>query len=173
MICGFSEAAKAAAPPNDDFAHAQALALSGTISGTAVGSTLEKGDPNKAEGYGGDVWYSFTAPADGNFALTGPFSFPGGSEIDVTLYEGTSLKKLKNIAEAASVTGTGYSLELSGPVVAGKKYYVAVGFIAEQTPGSFQLDYAFETAGGFAFTDPRAMAIINGPTSKGRIRPSI
>ena len=53
-------------PPNDDFATAQQISgVSGSVSGTNVGATIESGEPNIQDGEGASVWYKWTAPAAG------------------------------------------------------------------------------------------------------------
>ena len=61
----------AAQPANDAFANAQTIAgLSGTVSGTTVGATLEPGEPLVIDPFGGFaipngalVWFRWVAPA--------------------------------------------------------------------------------------------------------------
>jgi hypothetical protein len=146
--------ARAAAPANDNFADAQPLILnSGTINGTTLDSTEQKGDPT-TDGNAGSVWYSFTAPANGVFVATGPEEFSNSSFLSAYLFEGTSLTHLKPLANGVGVSGTGYATEISAPVTAGKKYYLAICVLSGETGGNFQMPYAFETGGAFAFVSP-------------------
>ncbi len=152
-FCGL--VAHAAAPPNDDFSKAEPLAgVSGTIAGTTLDATVEKGDPAAKLSVGDTVWYSFTAPGNGIFTSIGPGTFSSGADIDLILYKGTSLTALKPVGDSIGETGTSYETALSEPVVAGKKYYLCVAALEGSMGGTFALDYAFETAGGFAFVDP-------------------
>src|SRR5205823_6541336 len=92
-LAASSAAQPQAIPPNDDFAAAQALSgPTGTVSGSTVGATKEPGEPNHAGDAGGaSVWYSWAAPA------TGQFSFETcGSDFDTVLavYTGATLAAL-------------------------------------------------------------------------------
>jgi hypothetical protein len=64
---------QAAPPANDDFANAIALASSSTVSqsGSNDGATLQSGEEDTVAGFaaGSSVWYSWTAPANGDVAI--------------------------------------------------------------------------------------------------------
>jgi Ca2+-binding RTX toxin-like protein len=114
-----------AAPANDDFADAQSLdsTAEGSVDGSNVGATKETGEPNHAGNAGGhSVWYSWTAPADGNaFFTTGFFT-----DFDTLLavYTGVAVDALTPIA-ANDDAAFGRST-VSFPVSSGVTYMVAI-----------------------------------------------
>jgi len=85
------------APANDNFADAQVLAstTSGQATGTALGATLEPGEPLPFDvESGATIWYSWTAPADGTYKFD-----TVGSRFDTVLavYEGSTLDALAKV----------------------------------------------------------------------------
>ncbi|MCA1592101.1 MAG: NF038122 family metalloprotease [Acidobacteria bacterium] len=137
---GFSSAPPPAAPANDNFASAQAIAgSSGTTSGTNIGATKEVGEPNHAANPGGrSVWYRWTAPASG----TATFDTKG-SNYDTTLavYTGGSVGALALIVENDDiVSGTDIVSTVTFNAIAGTTYQIAVdGFDADS--GSIILNW--------------------------------
>ncbi|GEM_PF-1596834 len=81
---------------NDDFADAQRLdSFPITIEANNQTASTEAGEPLHAGSYGGaSVWWEWTAPADGNVAVS-----TGGSSFDTLLaiYSGNSLRELEPI----------------------------------------------------------------------------
>jgi Ca2+-binding RTX toxin-like protein len=65
-------ASAVAAPTNDDFANARVITgATGSVSGSNVGATKELAEPDHAGNAGGhSIWYTWTAPADGNVAFS-------------------------------------------------------------------------------------------------------
>lgn len=127
-------------PVNDDFDHA--IALSGSsvsTNGSSLGATRETGEPNHA-GYtgGASVWWSWTAPADGNVTIS-----TANSAFDTLLaiYTGNSVGSLVSVY---SDTNSGGHLTSSArfAVNAGVTYMIAVdGYNA--AAGNIVLSIAF------------------------------
>ena len=128
---------KPAVPANDECMDAIPLTLStidtcdNETSGTTAGSTNSvEGETSTACSYG-DVWYTFTPPADG------PYNFKGTDAVDnthITIYEGTCDTSFTLIggsscsddipdAEAFILTG-------------GVTYYISVGIDSGTIPGN-------------------------------------
>ena len=115
-----------AAPANDDFADAQVITgTKGDISGSNVGATKETGEPDHAGNPGGhSIWYSWTAPADGNVAFT-----TSGSTFDTLLavYTGAAVDGLTPVAaNDDDPGGDGGVSTVSFVVSSGVTYSVAV-----------------------------------------------
>lgn len=84
----------AVVPPfNDDFSNR--LTLKGarfTVRSTREGATLQPGEPGPSgDGFGGSVWWSWTAPADGKLILDATDS---GFEALISVYVGDTLESL-------------------------------------------------------------------------------
>lgn len=118
-----------AAPANDQFAAAQPLTgVSGTISATTLGATLEPGEPSHGEDSGASIWYTWTAPVTARVAFE-----TCGSTFDTLLsvYTGDALSALRRVAQ----NDDGCRLASRVPVDAraGVTYRIAVaGFEGEQ-----------------------------------------
>lgn len=84
-------------PDNDDFVDAQAIAgSSGTVTGSNLGATKEPGEPFHAGVRGGaSVWYSWTAPSDGQVLFD-----TAGSDFNtvIAVYTGTAVSSLSLVA---------------------------------------------------------------------------
>src|SRR6266478_5530064 len=96
-LLSYGASALATAPPNDAFANR--ITLSGapiTITASNVGATIEPGEPQHAGELGGrSVWWTWTAPSTGTFAIS-----TAGSGFDTLLgvYLGSSVTNLKEVA---------------------------------------------------------------------------
>jgi hypothetical protein len=123
--------AGAAAPPaNDAFAAALAIAGDrGSVEGANAGATKEPGEPAHAGNAGGaSVWFRWTAPRDGQFAVA-----TGQSDFDTLLavYTGPGLGALAPVA-ADDDSGPGPTSEVSFRAAGGTVYHVAVdGFLGK------------------------------------------
>ncbi|MGV3757162.1 MAG: reprolysin-like metallopeptidase [Verrucomicrobiota bacterium] len=93
----------AAAPANDNFANRQVVTgASGQVTGTTVNATREVNEPRHPDyGNGNSVWYSWTAPANGQ-ATFNSFGKP------LSVYTGTSLTALtcRNFASTSFSSAT-------------------------------------------------------------------
>ena len=111
-------------PPNDAFAAAEVVTVSGLHSASTWRATKEPGEPNHAGVAGqGSIWYSFTAPADG----VATFSTQGSSfDTLLAVYSGEEFASL--VTEGSNddrPDGSRWS-EVVLPVAAGSTYRVAV-----------------------------------------------
>lgn len=81
-LLGLASPALAAAPANDDRANATPLAAGTTQHGTTVGATREASDPGNCPNDGGaTVWYSYSAPRDGEVRV----ALKAGGKLDAAL----------------------------------------------------------------------------------------
>ena len=92
------DTASAAAPANDDFANAAALTgLPANATGTNMDATTESGEPEHVDvtPAGHSVWWSWTAPSDGDVTVD-----TCGSDFDTLLavYTGDSVEALTPVA---------------------------------------------------------------------------
>jgi len=130
---------------NNAFAAAQTLSgTSGQVTGANGGATKEPGEPNHAGDPGGaSIWYSWTAPSDGQLTLT-----TSGSAIDTLLglYTGSTPSTLTTVASSDD-DGTALSSRIAArPVTSGVTYRIAVdGWGGGQAPdvGATRLAWSF------------------------------
>jgi Ca2+-binding RTX toxin-like protein len=125
LVAALWPASALAAPANDDFANAQVITgLTGSVSSTNVDATKEIGEPDHAGNPGGhSIWYSWTAPADGNVAFT-----TLGSAFDTLLavYTGAAVGALTPVAANDDDPGAGGVSTVSFAAANGVTYKVAV-----------------------------------------------
>jgi hypothetical protein len=125
LVAALWPASALAAPANDDLANAQVITgLTGSVSSTNVGATKETGEPDHAGNPGGhSIWYSWTAPADGNVAFT-----TLGSAFDTLLavYTGAAVGALTPVAANDDDPSAGGVSTVSFAVSNGVTYKVAV-----------------------------------------------
>jgi Ca2+-binding RTX toxin-like protein len=117
--------ASAAPPANDNFAspHSLASAVSGTVTGVNLEATKEPAEPAHAGNAGGhSLWYSWTAPADGNESFS---TFDSDFDTLLAVYTGAALSSLTTVASNDDVGGFGQSA-VSFRVTKGVKYLIAV-----------------------------------------------
>lgn len=154
--------ASAAAPPNDDFAEAQAIAgLVGSAAGTNVDATAEANEPPHAgDGPYHSVWYRWTAPAAGSVTFD-----VCDSDFDTLLavYTGPALGSLTDVAsnDDSLDDGCGYlASQVTFTAVSGTTYSIAVDGASGET-GSFELHW----------TPPRptniALPVVTGHVEEG------
>jgi hypothetical protein len=118
--------ASAEAPPaNDHFAAAKVIEGSkGLVTGHNFGATKEPLEPNHAGNPGGhSVWYSWTAPADGQYGFV-----TLNSDFDTLLavYEGASLDALTEVASSEDAGDGSRASMLSFRAAAGVVYRIAI-----------------------------------------------
>jgi len=121
---GAISAAPAPATTNDAFADAALITgPTGSIAGTTVNASRETNEPTHG-GYGGSasIWYQWTAPSDGTFALS-----TQGSSYDTLLgaYTGTNVGVLSTLA-ANDDSGGGLWSAVTVNVTAGTTIKIAV-----------------------------------------------
>src|SRR5689334_5903981 len=94
----------AAGPANDAFANRTTLSgPTNTILASNVGATIEPGEPQHAGEAGGhSVWWSWTAPASGTYAVS-----TSGSSFDTLLgvYIGSALTNLQEVGSNDDFNG--------------------------------------------------------------------
>ena len=121
---GAITATPAPAATNDAFADAALITgATGSLAGSTVNATRETNEPTHG-GYGGSasLWYSWTAPSDGTFALS-----TQGSSYDTLLgaYTGTTVGALSTLA-ANDDSGGGLWSAVTVNVTAGTTIKIAV-----------------------------------------------
>jgi PASTA domain-containing protein len=169
------------APPNDDFADAQALA--GNISEEPGGgrfyiastegynwnATTESGEPAPAGHQGGaSVWYDWSAPASGTVEISASL----GGSLTLEAYSGAAVGSLIPVPSTSPYLG---ALQFS--VEAGKLYRVAVGgqfdgTIGEAPESSFSLLATMQLPPGSGYpleagAGPAAIAPLTAPLESG------
>ena len=152
-------------PANDQFAGAQVLTGSAAIvAGQNVTATKETGEPAHAGDPGGrSVWYRWTAPGNGTWALD-----TAGSSLDTTLaiYTGSAVNALTEVASNDDVREDRTS-RLTFTASAGTTYRIAVdGFGGDNGNLALKLlptvapqliyETSFEAAQGFSMSFPLA-----------------
>lgn len=114
----------AAAPPNDTFANRITLSgVSVSITASNAGATIEPGEPQHAGELGGrSVWWTWTAPSTGTFAIS-----TATSTFDTLLavYLGSSLTNLKEVASNDDFHGESTS-SVFFRAFTGETYQIAV-----------------------------------------------
>ena len=152
-------------PGNDQFAGAQVLSNSAAVVvGQNVAATKEAGEPAHAGDPGGrSVWYRWTAPSSGTWALD-----TAGSSFDTTLavYTGSAVNALTEVASNDDVRQD-RSSRLTFTATAGITYRIAVdGFGGDNGNLALKLlptlapqiiyETGFEVAQGFSTSFPLA-----------------
>ncbi len=130
----------AAAPANDNFSNAEALAgPDGTVSGTTIGATSQPGEPCAIEvwGCGPSVWYTWQTPA----ATTTQVSFdtcPAAWDTTLGVFTGNSLATLEAVAEDDGACGLGSRVDFAA--IPGTTYSIRVGGYGFRS-GTFHLGH--------------------------------
>lgn len=113
-----------ARPFNDDFARRSILTGEFTTSrGSSHLATREPSEPAHGATGNGSLWWSWTAPRDGNVSIE-----TTGSAVDTTLgvYTGTSLASLTSVASNDDQSGTVNTSKVSFATTAGTTYQIAI-----------------------------------------------
>jgi hypothetical protein len=118
----------------DNFADAKFITgVSGTLTGSNVGMTLEAGEPTIDGNPGGaSVWVKWVAPVSGNFTFT-----TAGSSFDtlMAVATGTSLATLQGFGNDDEVPGSIFTSRVDFAATAGVTYYFVIdGFDGETGP---------------------------------------
>ena len=112
-------------PLNDNFSSAVSLGSGdGVFTGNNIGASKESGEPNHAGNPGGSsVWWTWTAPATGNYTLS-----TKGSSFDTLLavYTGTSVSALTAVAGNDNDPAGGVTSALTLAATAGTVYDIVV-----------------------------------------------
>ena len=134
---------------NDTFADRATISgLTGTVSSTNAGATLDPNEPSDSWSLDSSVWYAWT-PGEGDAALTfgDGNTYPGW----LTVYTGTTLVNLQTVG---SDTGDP-ALSVSFHAQAGKTYLIQVGIDSDDPGGTFSLDWALTQPPGAPSLDRR------------------
>ena len=161
-----------APPANDNFANAQVISgNSGAASGNNVAATKEAGESEHAGNEGGkSIWYRWTAPSSGIWALN-----TTGSTFDTLLavYTGSSVDALTLIAANDNTAG-GTNSSLAFAAGADTVYRIAVdgfrglgGTPANASSGNVTLDWAASTAPVISSFTPASAAAGSSVTING------
>lgn len=128
--------ALAAPPANDDRTAPEELGrLPAQVMGTTVEATRVPTDPSSACGLGGpQVWYRFTAPADGRIALRLVAEGDLDAILDAYLSERSQTTSLS--CDPTDTQGIG---AVDFDVKRGRRYLIAVSMLTNSVPGDFQL----------------------------------
>lgn len=148
LLAVASAPAQAAAPTNDNFAQATPLvdqAGSAQVYGSTVDATTEAGEPSHApDGVtptNSSIWYTFTAPSDGNLDLG--VNGAAGFDPVIAVYSGYAVGSLTRVAGNDDArAGVTWSQIVSVPVSAGFQYRIAVAD-KTATQSWTQLTYSF------------------------------
>jgi Divergent InlB B-repeat domain len=157
-----------APPANDDFAQAQVLPDTPTvsISGSNALASKQPGEPNHAGNPGGSsVWYSWTAPESGPIVISACPYFESSPDTLLAVYTGSSLTGLTPIA-AGDDSPSGcqeVASEATLDAVAGTTYRIAVDSKGDGG-GIFSLDIKGKPAND-DFAAPQELA--PGPAMSG------
>ena len=157
-------------PANDRFASATAIGgASGSLTGTTVGARTEPGEPPHSDrAAGASVWYSWTAPADGNYRLDASASdFP----VVLSVYRGGSVEGLQVVRRGddlgdrveavtfAASAGTTYRIAVDGHIRATGA--VSLAWAPLPPPND-----AFASAEQIGGRNGNALAVTRGATSE-------
>ena len=146
--------ALAAAPANDDFANAEAVAgASATATGTTVEATKQAGEPNHAnDSLGHSVWYRWEAPSDGTAVID---TIGSGFATTLGAYKGTAVQSVTQLA--AMDAQIGERSRVSFTVKTGDVVYIAVD-VDYGSPGAVKLNVAMkDPPPGDSFAAPEAL----------------
>jgi hypothetical protein len=144
-------------PPNDNLANSYVISgAQGSTNGTSVRSSREAGEPNHAGNADtASVWYSWTAPADGNVSFT---ATNGGLIFDkvLAIYNGSAVGSLTTVTNGHSSTFVRVTFNATSNTV----YRIAIaGF--NGACGEFLLSWSQPTAPLFT-THPQDRDVFMG-----------
>jgi hypothetical protein len=131
------------APLNDDFAAAQVLAPgNGQLQGHNVDATVEDDEPDPVDSDAeGTVWYSWTAPSDGEATFTTlSTELNFGPDTVLAAYTGTSLDTLVDVVENDDIDPGTHDAEISFAATSGTVYRIQLAGYGD-SEGSFRLTW--------------------------------
>jgi hypothetical protein len=136
MLAALPAPALAAAPPNDQRAAAQALALPAAVSGNTRDSTVEPDEPGSCEALKGSVWYSITPATSRRVVVR--LAAAGDLDAVVDVFQRTR-SQLSSVACDVGNSKGRAEVSFRSPKEP-TSYLVRVGQRANSVPGSFTLD---------------------------------
>ena len=121
----------------DDFANRYTLSgTSGTIAVNNASATLEAGEPSHYSGYGAySLWFSFTAPANGQLTLSVDSLAEGYTEEYISIYSGTELAALSKQDDWFRSATLG--------MTANQTYQIAITSYYGYAPSDLNISYQF------------------------------
>ena len=121
----------------DDFANRYTLSgTSGTIAVNNASATLEAGEPSHYSGYGAySLWFSFTAPANGQLTLSVDSLAEGYTEEYISIYSGTELAALSKQDDWFRSATLG--------MTANQTYQIAITSYFGYAPSDLNISYQF------------------------------
>lgn len=118
----------------DDFANRYTLSgTSGTLAVNNASATLEAGEPSHF--YGNSLWFSFTAPANGQLSLSVVFTGDDYNEEYISIYSGTELAALSKQDDWFRSATLG--------MTANQTYQIAITSYFEDAPSDLNISYQF------------------------------
>ena len=121
----------------DDFANRYTLSgTSGTLAVNNASATLEAGEPSHYSGYGAySLWFSFTAPANGQLTLSVDSLAEGYTEEYISIYSGTELAALSKQDDWFRSATLG--------MTANQTYQIAITSYYGYAPSDLNISYQF------------------------------
>lgn len=132
-------------PPNENFADATILqGQRVTVTGNNAGAGRENGEPSNNYNGSGSVWYTWTAPTTGEFAIYGErLDKPRRRAIVLNIFRGNKVDELTHVKEDFG-NGIGFDAFVRWNAVAGTTYHIQVTSLNESFlvggEGPFSLD---------------------------------
>ncbi len=143
-IASLPASALASPPPNDDFAHGQAVTLLSQLTGTNIDATLQLGEPaTSSASVGRSVWYELTTAATEQVRID---TCGSHAQTELAVYTGSSVASLNEVAHSpydcdggarvylTAVLGTTYHVRVTGSV--GSPGDVVLHVAAPQAPAN-------------------------------------
>jgi len=121
----------------DDFANRYTLSgTSGAVEVNNASATLEAGEPSHYNGYGAySLWFSFTAPANGQLTLSVDSLAEGYTEEYISIYSGTELAALSKQDDWFRSATLG--------MTANQTYQIAITSYFGYAPSDLNISYQF------------------------------
>jgi hypothetical protein len=121
----------------DDFANRYTLSgTSGAVEVNNASATQEAGEPSHHFGYGAySLWFSFTAPANGQLTLSVDSLAEGDTEEYISIFSGTQLAALSKQNDWFRSATLG--------MTANQTYQIAITTYVDYQPGDLNISYQF------------------------------
>jgi hypothetical protein len=124
-------------PANDDFEDAAVLTgAAASATSTTLAATAQPGEPSHYFIANGSVWWAWTAPAAGTYAVS---TCGSTNDTQLAVYRGTSLTALTLVGSNDSAPCTGGGARVTFTATAGTQYRFAVDQLSSTPRGSVVL----------------------------------